>query len=174
MNESFNAPESPGRRRLFATLLVSTGGAIAAFLLGALGTLTLAPLRKRPGVGGRVDVGPLAGFEPTKSGTAGPQEVVVSRTVEDGYAMRKVKERVLVVKDASSPAGLAFFSPTCSHLGCGVSFSAEKKAFLCPCHGGVYAEDGRVVSGPPPRPLTRLPLVVEGGRVGIDYSKLEA
>lgn len=174
MSEVRSAPESLGRRRLFLTLLVSTGGAIAAFLGGALGALALAPLRRRAVEGARVDVGSLAGFEETKSGKAGPQEVLISRTVEDGYTMRKMKERVFVVKDPSTPVGLAVFSPTCSHLGCGVSWSAERKAFLCPCHGGVYAEDGHVISGPPPRPLTRLPLVVEGGRVGIDYAKLEA
>ena len=28
--------------------------------------------------------------------------------------------------------------------------------FKCPCHGGIYARDGQVVSGPPPRPLERL------------------
>jgi len=37
-----------------------------------------------------------------------------------------------------------------------VRWNAPKKQFLCPCHGGVYDRDGRVVSGPPPRPLERL------------------
>jgi Rieske Fe-S protein len=30
---------------------------------------------------------------------------------------------------------------------------AKEKKFKCPCHGGVYAADGRVLAGPPPRPL---------------------
>ena len=29
----------------------------------------------------------------------------------------------------------------------------ESKLFMCPCHGGVYYEDGSRASGPPPRGL---------------------
>jgi Rieske Fe-S protein len=28
--------------------------------------------------------------------------------------------------------------------------------YVCPCHGGAYDRDGRVVAGPPPQPLQRL------------------
>ena len=44
-------------------------------------------------------------------------------------------------------------SATCSHLGCRVRWDAPRKQFLCPCHGGVYDRDGKVVAGPPPRGL---------------------
>ncbi len=44
-------------------------------------------------------------------------------------------------------------SATCSHLGCRVRWDAPKKQYLCPCHGGVYDRDGKVVAGPPPRGL---------------------
>jgi Rieske Fe-S protein len=37
-----------------------------------------------------------------------------------------------------------------------VNWNEVKGQFICPCHGGVYDRDGRVVSGPPPAPLTRL------------------
>jgi nitrite reductase/ring-hydroxylating ferredoxin subunit len=33
----------------------------------------------------------------------------------------------------------------------------------CPCHGSVYAADGRVLSGPAPRSLDTLPMQVQGG-----------
>jgi Rieske Fe-S protein len=85
---------------------------------------------------------------------------------------RKGKERVYVVADASAPSGLAVLDTTCTHLGCGVSWNAERKAFLCPCHGGMYDAAGRVIGGPPPRPLARLPFKVEGGRVSRDASAL--
>jgi Rieske Fe-S protein len=71
-------------------------------------------------------------------------------------------------------SGLAALATTCSHLGCGVSWDHARKAFLCPCHGGVYGPDGAVLAGPPPRPLLRLPLVVDGGRVRLDASALDA
>ncbi|HEV8269070.1 MAG TPA: Rieske 2Fe-2S domain-containing protein [Thermoanaerobaculia bacterium] len=167
-------PESPERRRLFAVLGLGSAAAAGLALLGAASRVVLAPLlASARGTRGGIDVGEVAAFDATREGRAGPQEIVIARTVDDGYMTRKVKERYAVVADASSPAGIAALSTTCSHLGCGVSWSDEKKAFLCPCHGGVYDATGKVVSGPPPRPLRRLPLTIEGGRVRLDPSALE-
>lgn len=165
-------PEDPARRRLFLSAALGAGGLITAALGASFARFLLGPLAGRAaGNRGRMDLGPASTFDATREGKAGPQEVVLTRTVEDGYMRRAVKERVLVVRDAGTPAGLAALSPVCSHLGCGVAWSAERNAFLCPCHGGVYAADGHVLAGPPPKPLTRLPLVVEGGRVRVDVER---
>ena len=59
------------------------------------------------------------------------------------------------------------FSVNCAHLGCPVRWIEDARLFMCPCHGGVYYEDGRVAAGPPPHPLTRYPVRVEGGEVQI-------
>ncbi|RME66309.1 MAG: hypothetical protein D6778_04940 [Nitrospirae bacterium] len=56
-------------------------------------------------------------------------------------------------------------SPVCTHLGCLVNWNYLKGEFQCPCHGGRYDIKGRVIGGPPPRPLTRLPLKIEGEKV---------
>jgi Rieske Fe-S protein len=45
------------------------------------------------------------------------------------------------------------FAINCAHLGCPVRWFPESALFMCPCHGGVYYEDGSVASGPPPRGL---------------------
>ena len=42
------------------------------------------------------------------------------------------------------------FAITCSHLGCPVRWQQSARLFMCPCHGGVYYEDGTVAAGPPP------------------------
>lgn len=42
------------------------------------------------------------------------------------------------------------FALNCTHLGCPVNWEEDAKLFLCPCHGGVYTEDGDVAGGPPP------------------------
>lgn len=58
-------------------------------------------------------------------------------------------------------------SPVCTHLGCLVTFSRHKNAFICPCHGGRYDVEGNVIGGPPLRALTRLPMRVDQGKVYI-------
>ena len=59
-------------------------------------------------------------------------------------------------------------SAVCTHLGCIVQWQKEKGQFLCPCHGGQFAVDGRVLGGPPPKPLDTLPFTIADGvaRVG--------
>ena len=45
--------------------------------------------------------------------------------------------------------------PRCAHLGCPVRFVEAAGNFICPCHGGVYDFEGKVIGGPPVRPLDR-------------------
>jgi len=54
-------------------------------------------------------------------------------------------------------------SNVCTHLGCRIRWIADDGQFHCPCHNGVFAKDGTVVSGPPPRPLDRFQNKVENG-----------
>jgi nitrite reductase/ring-hydroxylating ferredoxin subunit len=56
--------------------------------------------------------------------------------------------------------GYRALSATCSHLGCRVSWNVEKSQYLCPCHGGTYDRNGKVIAGPPPAGLRRLNLRV--------------
>ncbi|HKV78055.1 MAG TPA: Rieske (2Fe-2S) protein [Candidatus Sulfotelmatobacter sp.] len=64
------------------------------------------------------------------------------------------------------------FSVDCTHLGCPVRWLPTADLFMCPCHGGVFYADGRVASGPPPKPLTTYPVRVENGQVQILTSPL--
>jgi len=56
-------------------------------------------------------------------------------------------------------------SNICTHLGCRVRWIAEQEQFFCPCHNGVFDKEGRVISGPPPRPLDRYEVKVEDGQL---------
>jgi nitrite reductase/ring-hydroxylating ferredoxin subunit len=48
----------------------------------------------------------------------------------------------------------AAYNQSCTHLKCPVYFKSDR--LVCPCHEGSFsAEDGRVLAGPPPRPLPR-------------------
>jgi len=63
-------------------------------------------------------------------------------------------------------------STRCMHLGCPVRYIEASQRFVCPCHGGVYDFTGRVVGGPPVRPLDRFYTRVRAGlvEVGPRYS----
>jgi len=54
-------------------------------------------------------------------------------------------------------------SNVCTHLGCRVRWIQEQEGFFCPCHNAVFAKDGSVVDGPPPRPLDQFEHKVEDG-----------
>lgn len=64
------------------------------------------------------------------------------------------------------------FSLTCTHLGCPVRWESGARLFMCPCHGGVYYEDGSVAGGPPPRALAQYPTRVEGRQVQVQTRAL--
>ena len=64
------------------------------------------------------------------------------------------------------------FSVDCTHLGCPVRWLPDANLFMCPCHGGVFYANGTVASGPPPKPLTRYPVRIQGGDVQILTSPL--
>lgn len=51
---------------------------------------------------------------------------------------------------------LRAFLAICTHLNCTVGYRAKERDIYCACHVGRFDLDGNVVSGPPPRPLTRL------------------
>jgi Rieske Fe-S protein len=75
------------------------------------------------------------------------------------------KERKARVFIVSSREALTVLSATCSHLGCLVNYNKEKSEFVCPCHGGRYDLSGRNIAGPPPLPLSRIPVRIENGMV---------
>ena len=60
------------------------------------------------------------------------------------------------------------FAINCAHLGCPVRWFAQSGLFMCPCHGGVYYQDGSRASGPPPRGLFEYPYKVENGHLLIE------
>jgi cytochrome b6-f complex iron-sulfur subunit len=63
--------------------------------------------------------------------------------------------------------GLIVLSAVCTHLGCIVQWQKDRRQFLCPCHAGRYTENGDVISGPPPRPLPKLPFSVSNGIITV-------
>jgi Rieske Fe-S protein len=69
-----------------------------------------------------------------------------------------VRQTVFLVRDGNEVTAL---SSTCTHLGCQVRWDRDASRFLCPCHGGAYDARGRVLEGPPPRPLDTIEVRVD-------------
>lgn len=59
------------------------------------------------------------------------------------------------------------FSAVCTHLNCTVQYQESGKQIWCACHNGTYDMTGRVVAGPPPKPLEEYAVRVRGQEVVI-------
>ena len=64
------------------------------------------------------------------------------------------------------------FAVNCAHLGCPVRWFPQSKLFMCPCHGGVYYEDGSRASGPPPRGLFEYQYEIREGQLWVRGGQL--
>ena len=63
--------------------------------------------------------------------------------------------------------GYRIFNATCTHLGCLIKWDQPSKRFLCPCHGGVYNENGEVIAGPPPAAIKEYKTIASGSTIKI-------
>ena len=71
------------------------------------------------------------------------------------YVVRKDANQVLVL------------SNICTHLACRVSWHTDIQNYVSPCHNGHFDIYGKVLSGPPPRPLDEFKTKVEDGNLSI-------
>jgi Rieske Fe-S protein len=153
------------RRRLmqWAGIIVAGGAAAVAFLTPLLGYF-LAPILK-PKPDEWLDIGAIDDFavgETTLityvSPNRGPWDGMTAKSA--AYVRR------------TGPEAFTVFDVHCAHLGCPVNWFKESGLFLCPCHGGVYYEDGERASGPPPRGLYTYEQKLENGRLFIKVGHL--
>lgn len=80
---------------------------------------------------------------------AGPAEQAV-------YVWRRAPEEVVV------------YSRSCTDLGCPLNWDEGSHVFLCPCHGGIFSQEGERMAGPPKRPMDRYLARLRDGLVEID------
>ncbi len=157
-----NGPCSSERRRFLSRLSVILGS-IAAGLVAIPSVGFLLGLRRTSQVWR--SVGRLEDFQigstvrvSFEDSSPLPWSGVTARTAA---WLRRVADRQFIA-----------FSVDCTHLGCPVRWLPDADLFMCPCHGGVFYNDGRVASGPPPRSLSRYPVRVQGDMVEILTSPL--
>ena len=98
--------------------------------------------------------------EPIALGVEGSIPIGGSKTVRFG------RYPALVINTESK--GLVAYSAVCTHFACIVNWKPESGMIECPCHAGFYdPSDGSVISGPPPTPLKKLNISMDGDTVFI-------
>lgn len=148
-------PLAPSRRRFISIVLGAISGAIAAILgIPLAGFFSLPALRKRDF--DWAEVGPVEQFK-----TGDVNLAVLKPLKRPVWPEEAPKMAVFVSRKADG--SFEIFHSHCTHVGCPVNWNPGAQRFFSPCHGGVFDRDGRVLAGPPPRPLDRHEWKVENG-----------
>jgi Rieske Fe-S protein len=150
-------------RRDFVKL---TTAAVGAFITAVVGLPAIAyliePALTTSSSDAWIPLGKLDGFEVGK-----PTLSTFTRSQASGWEKAVNSYGVFVLR--KSPTEVVAFSNVCTHLGCRVNWQADKKEYVCPCHDGHFNIDGRVVAGPPPRPLDTYETKVENGILSVHF-----
>jgi len=101
-----------------------------------------------------------------------PMEVVFRRNRLDGWKLISEKSTAWVAKLANNQ--VVAYGPQCTHLGCAYHWDESKNEFICPCHSSIFSIDGKVVSGPAPRPLDRYETHIEGTKLKLGHLRESA
>ena len=96
-----------------------------------------------------------------------PFGISFAQPTQDAYIYAVLPHSVYALK--KSDTEVVVFSPVCPHLGCQVFFDRQKKEYVCPCHGSLFAVDGARTAGPSPRGLDTLPSKIENGQLMVQW-----
>lgn len=155
------------RRKLLAGLMGFGGTVIAAVIAIPSLLAALHPgLTKRESEAWR-EVGNLTDFE---VGKVQPAKVSVGR--EDWSRSLDTKLVYVWRRDDDAETPVVVYSRNCTDLSCPVHYDAGSECFFCPCHGGIFNKEGKVLAGPPPVPLYRYAVRIREGKLEIDLRSL--
>ncbi|MBD2081064.1 ubiquinol-cytochrome c reductase iron-sulfur subunit [Leptolyngbya sp. FACHB-17] len=84
-----------------------------------------------------------------------------------GFLQTESPAPIVVIRSPSDPKTLIAVNSTCTHQGCLVGWSKERKSFVCPCHGAAFAADGTVQKEPAAKPLETYPVQIDGQNVQV-------
>jgi menaquinol-cytochrome c reductase iron-sulfur subunit len=155
--------DSSSRRSFLAGLLAAGGAAVGVLLAVPLVRFALYPVLARTTEKSWSDVGKVDEFQ----NLTAPVQKLVTIQQRDGWRKTIMQQPVYITKD---PQGaLIVLSAVCTHLGCSVRWVDAQNKFVCPCHGGMFSGDGKLLGGPPPRGLDQLQTKVEDGTLKTQY-----
>lgn len=106
---------------------------------------------------------PLVRFFAPPARTAKAKSISVNKSeIRLAEAKEVIFDNTPVIIINRPEKGYIAFSRVCTHLGCLVMYEKSMRQLVCPCHAGTFDLEGNVISGPPPKPLSVIPLRVEG------------
>ena len=159
-----NSSERPSRRGIFGVLLNGVAGVMLAVPILRYLFSPLARERK-PGYRAWVSLGSVEQFPAGQTRFATYRNPVVTPSDGDTASI------ACWVRSIDGEQ-LQIFAINCAHLGCPVSWFPQSGLFMCPCHGGVYYENGERASGPPPRGLFHCVWRVRAGQLEVQAPHL--
>ena len=154
----------PGRRQFLGWLI----GGITGFIGTAVGIPYVGAVvssATAPAEAPTIRLGKLSEFPQGQ-----PTLAQFTITHTDGWLETQEGRAVWVIRN--SDQDITVYNGRCTHLGCAFNWratGANSNHFVCPCHDGVFALDGSVTSGPPPRRLDTLSAKVVNGDLVITF-----
>ena len=140
-------------RRDFLKLGIGTLSALAILEVGGASLLFMQPRALEGEFGGTVNAGPADSF---------PAGSVVE--FPDG--------RFFLIR--SHEGGFLAVYQRCTHLGCSVTWEADKARFFCPCHASSFDIHGDVENPPAPRALDTFSVTIVDGEVLVDTGQMQS
>ena len=129
-----------------------TTAAVGTFIGAAVGLPAIAylidPALKASTTDAWIPLGKLDAFEIGK-----PTLASFTRSKVNGWEKTVNSYGVFVLR--TSETETLVLSNKCTHLGCHVNWNVDKNEFICPCHDAQFDINGKVLGGPPPRPMDR-------------------
>lgn len=149
------------RRAFLFKLSVLLNAAVGAVLAVPMVGFLLGPARRKDtSVGSWISLGSVDSFP------VGETRLAEFRSPVSNYNDGDTAKVPCWVR-REGPAKFQVFAINCAHLGCPVRWFPESKLFMCPCHGGVYYENGDRAAGPPDRGLFEYRTRIDNGQLTI-------
>jgi Rieske Fe-S protein len=136
-------------RRDFVKLTSAAIGTVIGATIGlpAIGYL-ISPALRADGKDAWVPIGLLDDIP-----VGEPYAFSFTRTQVNGWERTATSYGGFVLRKSEAPKDMVILSSRCTHLSCQVNWHADSKSFICPCHDASFDINGKVINGPPPKPL---------------------
>jgi menaquinol-cytochrome c reductase iron-sulfur subunit len=158
-----------GSRRQFLRWATAASALISAVLVGLPSLRAfLSPGSRRKAPQRWIKLGEVEQMEP-----GAPIRFDFTETVNDAWVQSRSLRGVWIYSEDGE--SFTVYNGHCTHLACSYGFNKEKGIFQCPCHHGLFdVKTGKVMGGPPPRPLDTLETKVEEGFLYAAYVDFRA